>query len=158
MKHKLLLALFLSLPLAAQTKIGLSQLPACPSTVATIGTPVVLVLLNTTGVSSQFTCYALVGATITPGTATTPPTITIASTLASVQLPALVRGEIPAGTVNGVNQTFTLANTPSGSIDLYANGVLQKVGLDYTISGSTITFAGASIPQTGYLLAAGYSY
>jgi len=50
--------------------------------------------------------------------------------------------EAPSGTKNGVNATFTLANTPvSGSDHLYLNGVLQNVGSgnDYTITGSTIT-------------------
>lgn len=50
--------------------------------------------------------------------------------------------EVPSGTKNGSNPTFTLANTPtSGSEHVYLNGVLQEVGSgnDYTITGSTIT-------------------
>jgi len=54
--------------------------------------------------------------------------------------------EVPSGTVNGSNVTFTLANTPlSGTESLYLNGVLQESGggLDYTITSGTITFATA---------------
>jgi hypothetical protein len=49
--------------------------------------------------------------------------------------------ETPSGALNGSNQTFTLAHTPSpaGSLQLYWNGDLQLSGVDYTLSGSTIT-------------------
>lgn len=50
--------------------------------------------------------------------------------------------ETPNGALNGVNTTYTLANTPvSGSEHVYINGVLQDVGSgnDYTISGAVIT-------------------
>ncbi len=50
------------------------------------------------------------------------------------------------GVVDGSNVIFTLAATPdSGSEHIYINGVLQNAGgsNDYTISGSTITFASA---------------
>lgn len=58
--------------------------------------------------------------------------------------------EVPSGTINGVNTTFTLANTPiAGSDHVYLNGVLQESGAgnDYTISGATITMLTA--PLTG---------
>ena len=54
----------------------------------------------------------------------------------------LVTREAPTGTKNGVNASFTLANTPiNGSEHLYLNGILlnQGAGNDYTISGLTIT-------------------
>ncbi|MGH9583996.1 MAG: hypothetical protein ACRD4O_13800, partial [Bryobacteraceae bacterium] len=71
---------------------------------------------------------------------------------------AFVDGEKPGGTPNGANATFTLANTPSpsGSVELYRNGVLQAPGIDYTISSSSITFSSGSIPQTNDLLQAYY--
>lgn len=50
--------------------------------------------------------------------------------------------EVPSGTKNGSNPTFTLANTPtSNSEHVYLNGVLQESGSgnDYTITGATIT-------------------
>jgi len=58
--------------------------------------------------------------------------------------------EVPSGTINGVNDTFTLAATPaSGSEHVYLNGILQDAGAsdDYQISGDTVTFNSA--PLTG---------
>lgn len=52
-----------------------------------------------------------------------------------------VFNEVPSGTINGTNVTFTLANTPtSGKVTLYKNGLLLTPTTDYTISGSTITY------------------
>lgn len=56
--------------------------------------------------------------------------------------------ETPAGAVNGVNTTFTLAFTPEpGTEQVYLNGLLQSPGAteDYTISGATITFSSAPV-------------
>lgn len=61
----------------------------------------------------------------------------------------IVEGEIPSGTLNGVNTVFTLANTPNPqtSLKLYLNGLRQQVGAgnDYTLSGATITFSVAPV-------------
>lgn len=65
--------------------------------------------------------------------------------------------EVPSGTINGSNVTFTLAFTPlAGSEHVYLNGVLQNPGgaNDYTISGTTITYNNA--PQTGDVLLVSY--
>jgi hypothetical protein len=65
--------------------------------------------------------------------------------------------EIPSGSINGSNVTFTLANTPtSGSEHVYLNGVLQEpsAGNDYTISGAVITMLTA--PLTGEKLRVTY--
>jgi hypothetical protein len=70
----------------------------------------------------------------------------------------LVSNEVPSGSINGTNTTFTLANTPIlGSVSLYRNGVLQYAGAgnDYTISGSTITTTTA--PGSGSILLATYT-
>ncbi len=69
-----------------------------------------------------------------------------------------VDAETPAGSINGVNTTFTLANTPSspGSVHLYLNGLRMSPGVDFTISGNTITFLAGSTPQTGDVLVASY--
>jgi hypothetical protein len=66
--------------------------------------------------------------------------------------------EIPAGAINGSNRTFTLANTPNpaASVQLYLNGVFQQQNFDYTITGVTITFAGA--PLTGDSLETFYRF
>ena len=68
-----------------------------------------------------------------------------------------VDNEVPSGSINGSNVTFTIANTPvAGSVHLYINGVRGKVGSgnDYTISGSTITMEYAL--ATGETLLADY--
>lgn len=54
--------------------------------------------------------------------------------------------EVPSGTIDGANATFTLAGTPNpvGSLELRLNGqILQAGGNDYTLSGSTITMVNA---------------
>jgi hypothetical protein len=51
--------------------------------------------------------------------------------------------ETPTGDVDGMNDTFMLANTPEvGTEQVYVNGLLQDVGAteDYTIVTDTITF------------------
>ena len=50
--------------------------------------------------------------------------------------------ETPGGVINGVNQVFTLAAAPSPaeSLVLFLNGSRLQVGVDYTLSGTTITF------------------
>lgn len=70
-----------------------------------------------------------------------------------------VDNEVPGGTIDGVNDTFTLANTPTaGTEHLYKNGIRQRVGgaNDYTISGATITFNAGNIPLTGHTLLVDY--
>ncbi len=67
-------------------------------------------------------------------------------------------GETPSGTIDGVNDTFTLAVAPdpAGSLELNKNGVVQKPGVDFTLSSTTITFLAGAIPQTGDSLLAWY--
>jgi len=64
-------------------------------------------------------------------------------------LPLYSDNEVPSGAVNGLNTTFALANTPSpaASLQLFVNGLLMEQGLDYTVTGSTITFNLSSTPQ-----------
>jgi hypothetical protein len=69
-----------------------------------------------------------------------------------------VDAESPGGVVDGSNTTFTLAGTPSPatSLHLFRNGVRQKAGFDFTLSGSTVTFISAATPQPGDTLLADY--
>jgi hypothetical protein len=53
-------------------------------------------------------------------------------------------GVIPAGTINGTNQVFTLSQTP---VMVIKNGQIMIPGLGCTIAGGTIVFATA--PQIG---------
>ncbi len=66
--------------------------------------------------------------------------------------------ETPSGTIDGVNGTFTLANppNPSTSLTIYLNGLHMMLGVDFSFSGSTITFFSASTPQPGDVLIADY--
>jgi hypothetical protein len=76
-----------------------------------------------------------------------------------ITAPNFVIGEVPTGTINGTNPTFTLANTPLvGKEMVHVNGIRQQVGSgnDYTISGATITFLSGAIPQTGDVVIVDY--
>jgi hypothetical protein len=74
--------------------------------------------------------------------------------------PRNVDNEIPAGAINGINNTFTLAHSPSpaASVLYFRNGQLQQqgIGKDYTIAGNTITTN--TTPQTGDTIQAYYRY
>jgi hypothetical protein len=75
-------------------------------------------------------------------------------------LPSFADGEIPAGPINGSNLVFTLGFTPSpaASLGLYRNGLLAKLGVDYSLEGKTITFSATAVPKTGDSLLAAYRY
>jgi hypothetical protein len=66
--------------------------------------------------------------------------------------------ESPGGVVDGSNVTFTLANVPAPatSLHLFRNGILQKIGFDYTSSGATVTFLFIATPQPGDTILAAY--
>jgi hypothetical protein len=65
--------------------------------------------------------------------------------------PVFVDAETPTGAVDGANSVFTLSNSPSpsGSLQVFRNGMLQRVSLDYSLSGGTITFLSGAVPQNG---------
>lgn len=67
------------------------------------------------------------------------------------------RAETPSGTVNGVNTTFTLANTPVAALGVIVllDGIPQYNGSDYSVSGTTITFTAA--PASGSTIFAYYN-
>lgn len=88
-------------------------------------------------------------------------TTTHAFSCASVLTGTFADNETPSGTVNGSNDTFTLAQTPSpaGSLVLFKNGQRMKAaGADYTLTTNSIVFATAAIPVTGDVLIADYRY
>jgi hypothetical protein len=68
--------------------------------------------------------------------------------------------ETPVGIINGVSSTFLLGHTPTPpeSLHLYRNGILQSAGVDFSLSGYTVTFFSVSIPQVDDLLKASYRY
>lgn len=71
---------------------------------------------------------------------------------------AKVTGETVSGAVNGVNAVFQLKYVPVATqgVQVYRNGIRQAAGNDYTLSGTTITFVSAAIPQTGDTVTADY--
>ena len=109
---------------------------------------------GTVNADTMWLCTANTGGTLgtTPIAFTQIPTNSGGLTAAN-----FVDKEIPSGSINGANVTFTLANTPiAGSEHIYLNGVLQESGSgnDYTITGATITYLSA--PLTGEKLRASY--
>ncbi len=68
-----------------------------------------------------------------------------------------VTGEIPAGSINGTNASFTLAVVPlAGSLAFYQNGTRLLSGVDYNLSASTVTLITA--PKPGDTLLADYRH
>lgn len=61
-----------------------------------------------------------------------------------------VIGEVPSGTINGSNVTFTLAHTPTSNTAVYQNGFRLIFGTDYTLSGSTLTWAVAPLSVNAF--------
>lgn len=59
--------------------------------------------------------------------------------------------EVPSGAINGSNVTFTLSASPSPStsLKLFRNGILQLQGTDYTLSGNVITMTAALLGPAG---------
>jgi hypothetical protein len=84
-------------------------------------------------------------------------TLTLPAVTGNVMSSVGLLYEIPTGTINGTNTSFTLANTPSvtASLHLLLDGIVLIPTTDYSISGSTITFVTA--PALGQFLRATYS-
>lgn len=58
----------------------------------------------------------------------------------------LIAAEVPTGTRNGSNTTFTLANAfQTGSTSVYRNGVLEQPTVGYTESSPQIIFTTAPL-------------
>lgn len=59
----------------------------------------------------------------------------------------LLRREVPAGTIDGVNMLFTTSRPYiAGTLMVYLNGLLLSPGADYTETGGT-TFTMTAPPQ-----------
>jgi len=77
---------------------------------------------------------------------------------AAANAPSFVDAEAPAGIVDGSNTVFGLSAVPDpvSSLAVYRNGMLQKIGQDYAVSGSTVTFVAPATPLPGDTLLASY--
>lgn len=96
------------------------------------------------GTVNADTGWKLVTDAITLGT--TPLVFTTLSGTAGLTSGNFVTRETPAGAINGANVSFTTAFTPTvGTETIYLNGLVQNLTVDYTITGSTITYAAAPI-------------
>ncbi len=74
---------------------------------------------------------------------------------------SFVDAETPAGTINGTNTSFQLANAPNpgASLKLFKNGALLEQNIDYTLANETITFASTAItPDPGDEIVASYRF
>lgn len=67
-----------------------------------------------------------------------------------------VEDEIPTGSLNGSNKSFTLvsAPNPASSLEVRVQGQIQTLTTDYTLSGSTLTMVVAW--PTGTILRVDY--
>ena len=85
-------------------------------------------------------------------------TPTLSNDLVTLGFVGTRKQESVSGTVNGVNVTFTVSQTPlnADGFQLYVNGVLQRLTTHYTRSGVTITMVTA--PESGQELDAIYVY
>lgn len=68
--------------------------------------------------------------------------------------------EIPSGTKDGFNTTFSLSNSPypTSSLKVYKNGLVMMHNDDYFISGNIINFNTGSIPKEDNNLFVYYRY
>lgn len=64
--------------------------------------------------------------------------------------------ETPSGTIDGANTSFTLSQTPveNDAVELTLDGLDLEPGVDYTISGTSITMTDP--PVVGQILRASY--
>jgi hypothetical protein len=105
--------------------------------------------------------YTLSSNTITFAAGATPQATDILAAFyrMSVSIPGVgfVDQQVPTGAINGVNAVFTLSQTPSPttSLEVYRNGLLLSVGVDYTLSSAVITFI-AGVPQSTDILSCSY--
>jgi hypothetical protein len=127
---------------------------------AIAGTSVITLPTGTDTLVGKATTDTLTNKTLTGGLATADPSAALG--LATKQYvdalgtTSLVQGEVPTGTINGSNVTFTTASQfATGSLRIYKNGVRLKITDDYTVSGNTITFVTA--PATGTKLLVDYN-
>jgi len=72
----------------------------------------------------------------------------------AITVPSYADAEIPSGTMNSSNVTFTLINSPSpaSSLQMFYNGILQPC----TVNGTTVTMP--TPPDSGDSLVAYYRY
>jgi hypothetical protein len=120
------------------------------STVGTLSTTVAGQQTSMSGLNTQVTSLSnsVTGLTNTVNALTATNTVSV----------AFIDAETPGGLLNGINGSFVLSQIPSptGSLMLYRNGLIQASGVDFNCTGQNITFTATSIPKTGDILQAFY--
>jgi hypothetical protein len=107
---------------------------------------------TTTAAQQSVASVGTTGQVLTSNGAGALPTFQTAATVYT-----FVTSEVPSGTKNSSNVTFTLAHAPVGtSLALYVNGVRQVPTTDYSISTLTITMVVA--PDSTDTIIADYHY
>lgn len=73
----------------------------------------------------------------------------------------VVDAEVPSGTVDGANLTFTLAHAPNpvASLRVYVNGLRKVITTEYTLAGTILTMDASVSPlQSNDTLVVSYRY
>lgn len=106
---------------------------------------------------SDGTPYLVAGSNVTI-TTNLNGSITISSTGAASLSTLMSWNDAVTGSADGSNTSFSLSNSPNPTTSLmfYVNGVLQKPGSDFSLSGSSITTTFP--PDAGSHLVATYAY
>jgi hypothetical protein len=75
--------------------------------------------------------------------------LSLSNNVLSGTSPIVPKAETPTGFVNGSNLVYTITTTPIANegVIVFLNGIAQYNGIDYTVSGTTITFTNA--PASG---------
>lgn len=81
-------------------------------------------------------------------------TLTADNIILTGNLSNFVYDEVPTGAINGVNTTYTIANTPVKGFQLFWNGMKLKEGIGFTRTGVNITMTIA--PATNDTLECNY--
>jgi len=127
-----LLAMF-SLALAQQSSVNLQRQGTCP---ASSSTQIVIALPSTAKMAAS-ACLVLDPAGFVVDSTTSPPTVRL-KPLAGINF----MDDDAACTSWLTSTTYALAHPPNppSSLSIVQNGVTLKQGLDFTLSGSTVTF------------------
>jgi hypothetical protein len=142
----------------AQTSVDIKQVHCSASLAA--GTVAVVVAVPSTvttiaaGATTTVEMPALVCATVDPATlaldTTKTPPVLHAIVPAPAPVPVLTAGTL-TGAIDGANTVFI---APAVPVLVTNNGLVLAAGVDYSVSGVTVTFAADAIPQPGDILQA----
>lgn len=76
------------------------------------------------------------------------------NTIGVASVPAPIEAQ-ESWDITAPTPTFQLSKLPI-SLKVYRNGILQKRGVDYTLSGTTVSFLSVSVPQKDDIIQAIY--